>query len=38
VVVAPFTGEKAHLFGRLVVWLEQQQELLRTEIKDRARI
>jgi hypothetical protein len=38
VVVAPFTGERAHLFARLESWFEEQQEALRTEIKDRARI
>src|SRR6476660_3498776 len=38
VVVAPFTGAMAHLFSRLESWLEQQQEALRTEIKDRAKI
>jgi hypothetical protein len=38
VVVAPFTGARAHLFARLESWLEQQRETLRTEIKDRAKI
>jgi hypothetical protein len=38
VVVAPFTGPMGHLFPRLESWLEQQQEALRTEIKDRAKI
>jgi hypothetical protein len=38
VLVAPFTGEQAHLFGRLESWLEQHREALRTEIKDRARV
>ena len=38
VVVAPFTGERTHLFARLESWLEQRQGELRTEIKERARI
>ena len=38
VLVAPFTGERAHLFARLESWLEQHREALRSEIKDRARI
>ena len=38
VVIAPFTGPKAHLFAKLESWLEQQREALRTEIKDRAKI
>jgi hypothetical protein len=38
VVVVPFTGPMAHLFGKLESWLEQQRETLRTEIRDRAKI
>ena len=38
VVIAPFTGSMGHLFARLESWLEQQQETLRTEIKDRVKL
>ena len=38
VVVAPFTGSMAHLFGRLEAWLEGQRDALRAEIKDRVKI
>jgi hypothetical protein len=38
VVVVPFTGPMAHLFGKLESWLEQQRDTLRTEIRDRVKI
>ena len=38
VVIAPFTGPMAHLFGRVETWLEKERETLRTEIKNRAKI
>src|SRR5689334_8064163 len=38
VVVAPFTGPMAHQFSRLESWLQQHEEALRKEIKDRAKI
>lgn len=38
VVIPPFTGPMAHLFAKLEVWLEEQREALRTEIKNRAKI
>jgi hypothetical protein len=38
VLVAPFTGERAHLFARLESWLEEHREALRSEIKDRAKV
>jgi len=34
-LVAPFTGPLAHLFARLDVWVAEQGETLRAEIKTR---
>jgi hypothetical protein len=38
VIVAPFTGPLAHLFGRLEAWLERERDGLRAEIKKRANV
>ena len=35
IVIGPFTGPLAHLFPRLAVWVAEQQETLRAEIKAR---
>lgn len=35
VIVAPFTGPLAHLFGRLDSWMGREQDSLRAEVKKR---
>ena len=38
VVVAPFAGSLAHLFGRLESWFERERDTLRMEIKQRVNL